>query len=667
MTRAPPPPNPGRDIAGEESGAGSSGSHAYPGPGRRDPPSRRESTDDLTVHSTSNKEKVLGKESLKAQSSGPPPSPTVSPYCTELPEDVVEKIAVLDLELSEGDITQKGYEKKKTKLLAPFHRENNPSKKTVEPEKNQAKAEVRTPAQSNCNGSLVSRISVPISSSQAFSQPSSSSCSIAAQAPSAPPAESTSSAFGLSDSSGQKRPRRPGPEELNIRPQILHPAASPSSMTVSQSQSDSKKHCKHSQESEDLREQKMFNDLIQDYSSIWTVITQLSGKLKQVTRDREMKAIEGEIASKFDQAQVILERMELDMASHSLQGRNNEKVNEKVDILLHTKDKNKRLQQKYNSCIIEAKQRIDRLENFMEDKMIYINKDLKQGYSTICAEITQLSGKLKQVTRNLELEEINRKKDSLYDDAQVILEHMELESHGLQGRNKEKVTMILDSYKAELQRLQQNYNSCKIEAKQRLDRLELFTGSDNVESDDLNTIENAYPGPPPSKRKKKMNVNPQKSKILTDSGSFKERNISSGGILNEDRVSCALNSVTFAIHRTGIGAHLVDINTVCDVTTGSEDKAMAAYRDILLALPNDKAISTKKFRTLWNQSSDTNDNRQKLGINDDILIFDSIVSEIKPYLDRNSPRPFFTEYKARFKCVFCNTKVTLDQYEKPFR
>ena len=612
---------------------------------------------------------VPGPEVTSAASAPINESRSEAADCIELPEDVVEKITALDLELSEGDITQKGYEKKKTKLLAPFHRENNPSKKTVEPEKNQTKAEVRTPAQSNCNGSLVSRISVPISSSQTSSQPSSSSSLIAAQAPSAPPAESTSGASGLSDSSGQKRPRRPGPEELNIRPQILQPVASPSSMTACQSQSDSKKLCKRSQESEDLREnQKMFNNLIQDYSSIWTEITQLSGKLKQVSRDRDLKAIEGEIARKFDQAQVILERMELDMASHSLKGRNNEKVNEKVDILLHTKDKNKRLQQKYNSCKIEAKQRIDRLENFMEDKMIDINKDLKQGYSTICAEITQLSGKLKQVTRNLELEEINRKKDSLYDDAQVILEHMDLESHGLQGRNKEKVTMILDSYKAELQRLQQNYNSCKVEAKQRLDRLELFTASDNVESDDLNTRQNAYPGPPPSKRKKKMNVNPlMRSKILTDSGSFKERNISHGGILNEDRVSCALNSVTFAMHRTGIGAHLVDINTVVDAATDSPDRAMAAYRDILLALPNDKAISTKEFRTLWNQTCDTNDNRQKLGINDDILIFDSIVSEIKTYLNRNSPRPFFTEYKVRFKCVFCDTKVTLDQYEKPFR
>ena len=59
-----------------------------------------------------------------ADSPAPPPR---SPYCVELPEDVVDKIAELDLELSEGDITQKGYEKKKTKLLAPFLREKEPS------------------------------------------------------------------------------------------------------------------------------------------------------------------------------------------------------------------------------------------------------------------------------------------------------------------------------------------------------------------------------------------------------------------------------------------------------------------------------------------------------------------------------------------------------------
>lgn len=37
-----------------------------------------------------------------------------------LPKEVRDQLAELDLELSEGDITQKGYEKKKTKLLAPY-------------------------------------------------------------------------------------------------------------------------------------------------------------------------------------------------------------------------------------------------------------------------------------------------------------------------------------------------------------------------------------------------------------------------------------------------------------------------------------------------------------------------------------------------------------------
>ena len=117
--------------------------------------------------------------------------------------------------------------------------------------------------------------------------------------------------------------------------------------------------------------------------------------------------------------------------------------------------------------------------------MTEIIKDFEQGYSTTCAEITQLSGKLKQTTGNEELEELNSKIGTLFIDAQETLEQMELESHSLQGRNKEKVTMRLDSYKAELKRLHQNYNSCKMEAKQRSDRLELFARSEEVENNDI--------------------------------------------------------------------------------------------------------------------------------------------------------------------------------------
>ncbi|CAL8101663.1 unnamed protein product [Orchesella dallaii] len=39
---------------------------------------------------------------------------------TQLPQDIRDKLAELELELSEGDITQKGYEKKRSRILAPY-------------------------------------------------------------------------------------------------------------------------------------------------------------------------------------------------------------------------------------------------------------------------------------------------------------------------------------------------------------------------------------------------------------------------------------------------------------------------------------------------------------------------------------------------------------------
>ncbi|XP_072930809.1 disco-interacting protein 2 isoform X2 [Epargyreus clarus] len=45
---------------------------------------------------------------------------------SKLPDEIKDKLAELDLELSEGDITQKGYEKKRTRLLAPFVAQQQP-------------------------------------------------------------------------------------------------------------------------------------------------------------------------------------------------------------------------------------------------------------------------------------------------------------------------------------------------------------------------------------------------------------------------------------------------------------------------------------------------------------------------------------------------------------
>ena len=153
----------------------------------------------------------------------------VSPYCVELPEDVVEKIAELDLELSEGDITQKGYEKKKNKLIAPFLKENqqgacSPSSNGNNSSKPAAVGEsgVRNGIDSNktepvvlaasnhTNGASATASSSTSTSAQASSssssqhQPPASSASASAPPPSAPPTESltTSGTSGLSDSSG---------------------------------------------------------------------------------------------------------------------------------------------------------------------------------------------------------------------------------------------------------------------------------------------------------------------------------------------------------------------------------------------------------------------------------------------------------------------------------
>ena len=108
-----------------------------------------------------------------------------------------------------------------------------------------------------------------------------------------------------------------------------------------------------------------------------------------------------------------------------------------------------------------------------------IIEDHEQSYSATCAEITQLTGKIKLSTSTDQLDELSRKVEGLFTDATETLEQIELESHGLQGRAREKVSVRLESYKAELNRLVGHFKSCKTEAKHRTDRLELFTRDDD--------------------------------------------------------------------------------------------------------------------------------------------------------------------------------------------
>lgn len=111
--------------------------------------------------------------------------------------------------------------------------------------------------------------------------------------------------------------------------------------------------------------------------------------------------------------------------------------------------------------------------------MTSIILDHEQAYSTTCAEITNLTGKLKLTTTSEELNNLTARLEILFSDAKETLEQVELESHSLDKKTKEKVEIRLLSYRTELGRQQQQYDICRTEASHRSDRLELFTRSDN--------------------------------------------------------------------------------------------------------------------------------------------------------------------------------------------
>ena len=107
----------------------------------------------------------------------------------------------------------------------------------------------------------------------------------------------------------------------------------------------------------------------------------------------------------------------------------------------------------------------------------------EQSYSSTCAEITDLTGKLKIAASNDELSALSGKLEVLFSDAKETLEQIELECHSLEKKVKDKVNIRLLSYRAELGRQQQQFSSCRTEASQRTDRLELLERSENYDDD----------------------------------------------------------------------------------------------------------------------------------------------------------------------------------------
>merc|ERR1719189_2592697 len=80
---------------------------------------------------------------------------------TILPHEVIEKLAELDLELSEGDITQKGYEKKRRKLLLPFMTQHNESNGHLQSEHNNSgpsNISLHTSSQENTSSNILNKL-----------------------------------------------------------------------------------------------------------------------------------------------------------------------------------------------------------------------------------------------------------------------------------------------------------------------------------------------------------------------------------------------------------------------------------------------------------------------------------------------------------------------------
>ena len=184
----------------------------------------------------------------------------------------------------------------------------------------------------------------------------------------------------------------------------------------------------------------------------------------------------------------------------------------------------------------------------------------------------------------------------------------------------------------------------------------------------LNNREDSDPAPPAKRRRKNYDDRiPDRSTVITNTDSFKVRNLSQAGLKNSGS-SCCLNSVTFAAHRIGLNSRLVDISSIVNATDNTTDEAMVTYQKILRALPNDKAFSQDKFIELWNESTRTDDNRPVIGSWDDILLADSIFSELEKYQNNvNNTVPFFTKFHAKFQCMVCDKTQIVENFEKAFK
>ena len=105
-----------------------------------------------------------------------------------------------------------------------------------------------------------------------------------------------------------------------------------------------------------------------------------------------------------------------------------------------------------------------------------------------------------------------------------------------------------------------------------------------------------------------------------------------------------------------LGQYFVEPNQV--ICNGVPDYPVLLFRKVLDALPGGSDFSLQQFIHSWNQTAATNGlNRPFLGQYEDILIFDTIIGAIEPYLRTMQPG-VLTNYQAAFFCEICHVQFT---------
>ena len=136
---------------------------------------------------------------------------------------------------------------------------------------------------------------------------------------------------------------------------------------------------------------------------------------------------------------------------------------------------------------------------------------------------------------------------------------------------------------------------------------------------------------------------------------FQLRNLASQGLTNDSN-NCCLLSCILCCHRISLNEYFVDpVQVVCN---GTRDYAVLLFMKVLDALPTNEDLSLQQFIFSWNHTAPTNGlGRPMLGQYEDILLCDTIIGAMKPYLKRLQP-PVLTQYLAKFFCELCHVQYS---------